>query len=260
MKSILKLSTIITFLIVSLSSCSSDDDNIDPNADINPERFENLEIGNSDFQVPQFNEDLHVDFDYTGKTKVKKVYFDITPMNVKAPKTNEIEWEVSKHLVPEKYYKDQLNPNIHYHMEFDLENLNRKFLEKIRPAEGTYSLKITIVEEDNSESIITREFVVLKKFLEIEIGHDFHTDLGSDELHTDFVYDAGNNTVSEIKYVFWYKEWREGQDVAVGKWASIETIVPNSLYKDQKKPEVHYHLPINPDYPAGTYWLNIYVL
>ncbi|AUP80943.1 hypothetical protein [Flavivirga eckloniae] len=259
MKSILKFSAIITFLIISLSSCSSDDDNLNLEGDINPERFENMEIGSSSFQVPQFSPDLHVDFDYTGKTKVKKIYFDINPINASEPNAGEMEWNVSKHLVPEKYYKDQLNPNIHYHMAFDPANENKDFINKIRPAEGTYNLKITVIEEDNSESLITKEFEVVKKFLEIEIGHDYHTDFGSDKLHTDFMYDAGNNTVSEVKYVLWFKEWRDGENKPIGKWDSVETIVPNSLYQNQKKPEVHYDLPINPDYPKGTYWLNIYV-
>lgn len=259
MKSILKFSAIITFLIISLSSCSSDDDNINLEGDINPERFTNIEIGNSAFQVPQFSSDLHIDFDYTGKTKVKEVYFDINPVNINSPEEGEIEWEVSNYLVPEQYYLDQLNPNIHYHMDFDSENENKSFLEKVRPAQGTYSLKATIVEEDNSESVIIKEFEVVKKFLEIEIGHDFHTDFGSDDLHTDLTYDAGSNTVSEIKYTLWYIEWREGQDVAVGNWDNVETVLPDSLYEGQKIPDVHYDLPIDPEYPKGTYWLNIFV-
>lgn len=256
MKSNFKFLAIITFLGIFLQACSSDDDAIHLDADKNPERFENIEIGNAAFKVPQFNTDLHTQFDYMGSSKAKKIYFDISPISVEEPQTGEVKWQVSNHLIPEDYYAGQLNPHIHYHVYFDPENKN---FPKVRPAEGIYSLKITVVEEDNSESSITKQFEIVKKFLGIEIGHDNEITLGSDELHTEFQYDSGSNTVSEIKYQLWFKEWREGQNVAIGSWDNLIIILPVNLYENQSTPQIHYHMAMNPDAPLGDYWLNIYV-
>lgn len=256
MKSNLKFLAIVTFLGLFLHSCSNDDDSIDINADINPERFENLEIGNTDFKVPQFNPDLHTEFDYTGKNKVKKIYYDINPVNVSDPNTGEVKWQISDYLIPEDYYVGQLNPHIHYHVLFDPTN---ETFPEVRPAKGMYSLKITIVEEDNSESYITKQFEIVKKFSEVEIGDNNHVEIGSDELDTAFKYDTGDNTVSEIKYELWFEEWREEQNVAVGDWDNQIVILPLNLYENQMNPQINYHLPINSDLPLGDYWLNIYV-
>ncbi|MEP1489167.1 MAG: hypothetical protein ABJK28_12130 [Algibacter sp.] len=256
MKTNFKFLAIIAFLGLFLHSCSSDDDTIDPNADKNSERFENIEIGNTDFKVPQYNVDLHTEFDYTGENKVTEIYYDINPINVSEPNDGEAEWLVSGHLVDEGYYAGQLNPHIHYHIYFDPEN---EIFPEVRPAEGTYSLKITVVEEDNSESYITKQFEIVKKFTEVEIGDDNQIVYGSDELDTEFEFDAGNNTVSEIKYELWFEEWREGQNVSAGSWDNIVVVLPEDLYEGQTNPDIHYHLDINPEFPLGDYWLNIYV-
>ncbi|PKV50375.1 hypothetical protein ATE84_2432 [Aquimarina sp. MAR_2010_214] len=257
MKSNLKFLAIIAFLGLFMHSCSSDDDNsIAYNADINPERFENIEIGNTNFKVPQFNPDLHTEFEYTGKSKVKKIYYDINPVNVSEPGVGEAKWQVSDHLIPEKHYAGQLNPHIHYHVFFDPVNEN---FPKIRPAKGIYSLKIRIVEEDNSESLITKEFEIVKKFTGVKIGNDNHIKIGSDELDIEFQYDAESNTVSEIKYQMWFEEWREGQNVPIGDWDNVVIVLPENLYKNQNKPHVKHNMPIEPDSPLGDYWLNIYV-
>ncbi len=256
MKTNLKFLAIIVSLGLFLYSCSSDDDTIDPNADKNSERFENIEIGNTDFKVPQFNPDLHTEFDYTGNSKVTKITYDISPINVEEPNTGEAKWKVSNHLVPKDYYEGKLNPHIHYHVFFDPIN---KYLPKVRPAKGIYSLKITIVEEDNSESYITKQFEIVKKFSEVEIGTNNEMKLGSDALDIKFKYDAGNNTVSEVKYELWFEEWREGQNVAVGKWDNTIVVLPTNLYENQSIPNINFPLEINPDSPLGNYWLNIYV-
>ncbi|GAA3653263.1 hypothetical protein [Flavivirga jejuensis] len=257
MKTNFKFLTIIAFLGLFLHSCSSDDDSAtDLNADKNPERFENIEIGNTDFKVPQFNPDLHTQFDYTGGSKVTKIYYDINPINVEEPNTGEAKWQVSNHLIPEDYYVGQLNPHIHYHVLFDPEN---EIFPKVRPAEGMYSLKVTIVEEDNSESIITKQFEIVKKFSEVEIGTNNEVKTGSDALDVKFKYDAGSNTVSEVKYELWFEEWREGQNVAVGAWDNTIVVLPTNLYENQSIPNINSPLEINPDSPLGDYWLNIYV-
>ncbi|MDO5969445.1 hypothetical protein Q4Q35_06465 [Flavivirga aquimarina] len=256
MKTNFKFLAIIAFLGLFLNSCSSDDDTIDPNADKNPERFENIEIGNTSFEVPQYNVDLHTEFDYTGENKVTKIYYDINPINVSDPNDGEAKWIVSSHLVNEDYYAGQLNPHIHYHIYFDPEN---EIFPEVRPAEGTYSLKITVVEEDNSESIITKQFEIVKKFSEMEIGTNNEVKIGSDALDVKFKYDAGSNTVSEVKYELWFEEWREGQDVAIGEWDNTIIILPTNLYENQSIPNINFPLEINPDSPLGNYWLNIYV-
>ncbi len=255
MKSNLKFLAIIAFLGLFLHSCS-DDDTIDPNADKNPERFENIEIGNSNFEAPQSGIDLHTEFDYTGASRVTQIYFDITPINVSEPNEGEAEWQVSSHLVPENYYEGQLNPHIHYHMFYDSENQN---FPEVRPAKGIYSLKITVVEEDNSESYITKEFKVVKKFSGIKIGTNNQIVYGSDVLHTEFQFDAGNKTVSEIKYKLWFKEWRDGQNVAIGNWDNVVTVLPESLYENQSNPHINYQMALNPEFPVESYWLTIVV-
>lgn len=255
MKSNFKFLGIITFLALFFNSCSNDDD-INFEGDINPERFENVEVGNSDSKVPQFNTDLHTVFEYTGKTKVNKIYYDINPVSVSEPNTGEIKWQVSNYLIPEEYYEGQLNPHVHYHVFFD--PINENFPET-RPSKGTYSLKITVIEEDNSESTITKEFEVVKKFTAVQIGNDNKIELGSSELPTHFNYDAGSNFVSEIQYEIWFEEWREGQNVAIGSWDNIKMALPINLYENQNNPQIDYNMSINPDFPAGRYWLNIYV-
>jgi hypothetical protein len=256
MKTNFKLFAIALFLGLFLHACTSDDEELDINADVNPERFENIEIGNAAFDVPQYNVDLHTEFDYTGKSKVTKIYYDINPISVNEPNEGEAEWQVSSHLVAEDYYAGQLNPHIHYHIYFDPEN---EIFPEVRPAEGTYSLKITVVEEDNSESVITKEFEIVKKFSEVEIGDDNEVKYGSDEIHTEFYYDAGDNTLSEVKYELWFEEWREGQNVSVGDWDSIVVVLSDDLYENQSNPHIHYHMDFNPEFPIGSYWLNIYV-
>ncbi|NJB83600.1 hypothetical protein [Wenyingzhuangia aestuarii] len=256
MKPKFKFLALIVFLGLSLQSCSSDDNNIDENVDLNQEKFENIEIGNTDFKVPQFNPDLHTQFDYTGERKVTKIYYDINPVNVEEPNTGEVKWQVSNHLVDEDYYAGQLNSHIHYHVFFDPEN---ELFPKVRPAKGVYSLKITIVEEDNSTSSITKQFEIVKKFSEVKLGNNNQVEYGSDELHTEFEFDAGANTVSEVKYELWFEEWREGQNVAVGDWDTIVIVLPKSLYENQNKPHVHYHMDVDTELPVGDYWLNIYV-
>jgi len=256
MKLKFKLLAIIVFLGIFLHSCDNNDDTLDYGTDINPERFENIEIGNGDFKVPQFNTDLHIQFDYNGKSKVKKMYFDINPIDVSEPASNEGKWTVTNYLVPEKYYKEQINPHVHHHVYFDP---NNKHFPLLRPSKGIYSLKITVVEEGNSESVITKEFEIVKKFSDVEIGHDNQIEYGNNELHTEFTYDGGNNTISEIKYELWFEEWRNDKNVPVGSWDKELIVLPKELYENKKDPNIHYHLPINPEFPIGGYWLNIYV-
>lgn len=256
MKTNFKFLAIVAFVGVFLNSCSKDDDPIDPNADKNPERFSNIEIGNADSRVPQLNVDLHTVFDYTGNNKVKKIYYDINPVHVGEPGDREVKWHLSDHLVSEDNYAGQINPHIHYHIYFDPNNLHAP---AARPVEGTYSLKITVIEEDNSESYITKEFEVVKKFYDVEVGHDNVVEAGSDDLHIEFEYDAGSNTVSDMKFELWFEEWRDGQNVPKGSWDKVVVEVAKNLYENQINPHIHSHMPINPDFPVGDYWLNIYV-
>tara|TARA_R110002049_G_C9143182_1_gene559776 strand:- start:807 stop:1637 length:831 start_codon:yes stop_codon:yes gene_type:complete len=255
MKHISKL-LFFTISLLFFASCSSDDDTLDPQGDINPERFGGLEIGNAAFKVPQANPDLHIQFDYTGKQKVTEVYFDIESVNIKTPVGDEVDWLISDYLVPKSYYEGQINPHVHYHILFDE---NNEFFPTTRPAEGIYKLTITMVEEDGSESRISKEFEVVKRFVDVEVGHDGQVHYGSDELHVEFEYEGGDHTVIEIMFELWFEEWREGQTVPVGSWDNIRHTLPEDLYENSKNPHIHYHMSINPELPLGTYWLNIYV-
>ncbi|MBC9797205.1 hypothetical protein [Sinomicrobium weinanense] len=254
--SFLHLSFFMT-LFVLLTSCSNDDDNIsDSGDDINADRFTGLEIGNSSFEIPQATTDLHVEFDYEGESQVESIRFEISPVDVESPGKGEVAWDVPDYEVPSSYYEGQINPHIHHHVYFDPEN--GKF-PKVRPAVGTYRFKAIVTESNGTESSIAREFNVVKKFEDIEIGHEGKVEEGSDDLHTEFGYNAGDNVVEDIRLEIWFVEWREGQNVAPGEWDKVDHILPENMYKGQKNPFIHYHLPIEPEYPQGDYWLNIYV-
>ncbi|WP_318343518.1 hypothetical protein [Flagellimonas baculiformis] len=256
MKQTVRLFLLAMIPLIFLTSCSSDDDVLDPQGDINPERFENLEIGNAAFKVPQANPDLHIQFDYTGEQKVTEVYFEIESVNIKNPVGDEVDWLISNYLVPKSYYEGQINPHVHYHILFDQ---NNEFFPATRPAEGVYKLTITMIEEDGSESRLSKEFEVVKRFFEVEVGHDGHVHYGSDELHVEFEYQGGDNTVNEIMFELWFEEWREGQNVPVGSWDNIRHTLPADLYENSNTPHIHYHMSIDPEFPVGNYWLNIYV-
>lgn len=249
-------SAILFFVSLLIISCS-DEDNIPETFDenINTERFKSMELGNSDFVLPQSNVDVHIEFDYEGTSKVSKIYFDVEAFDVPKVKTGELIWELKNHLVPVDSYEGQLNPHIHYHVYFDEEN---KYTPSFTPAEGVYKFKITVEHEDGTKSAITKKLHIIQKFKDLEIGDNNSIAFGKDELHTEFEYVSGNNTVTEIKYEFWFKEWREGQNVEVGKWDKVISVLPKELYEGVKNPHIHYHYDLIPGVPVGSYWLNIY--
>lgn len=249
---------VVAFLSLAIVSCS-DEEIVPKNTfeeNVNTERFTGIELGNSDFVLPQSNVDLHIEFDYAGTSKVTKIYLDAIAHAVPKVNSGEIAWELTQHLIPVERYQGQLNPHVHYHVYFDEEN---KYSPSFKPAEGIYKFKITVEHEDGSKSAITKELNIIQKFKHLEIGENRVVALGTDELHTDFEYVSGNNTVTEIKYELWFKEWREGQNVEVGKWDKVVTILPANLYEGIKNPDIHYHYDLIPGSPAGGYWLNIYV-
>lgn len=238
-------------------SCN-DDDNLPETFDenINSERFKDLELGNSSFVLPQSNVDIHIEFDYSGTSKVTKIYFDAEPLRINTVKTGEVAWQLKNHIVPVDRYQGQLNPHIHYHVYFDEEN---KYNPSFKPAEGIYKFIITVEHEDGTKSRITKQLHIIQKFKNLEVGNNKVVALGKDELHTEFEYVSGVNTVTEIKYELWYKEWRQGQNVAVGKWDKIVSVLPKNLYEGVKNPDIHYHFDLIQGSPVGEYWLNIYV-
>ncbi|WP_440120862.1 hypothetical protein [Tenacibaculum sp. Ill] len=249
--------TAILFFVSLLIISCSDEDNIQNTFEenINPERFKSIELGNSDFVLPQSNVDVHIQFDYEGTSKVSKIYFDVEAADVTNIKPGELIWELKNHLVPVDRYQGQLNPHIHYHVYFDEDN---KYSPSFTPAEGVYNFKITVEHEDGTKSIITKKLHIIQKFKDLEIGDNNSIAFGKDELHTEFEYVSGNNTVTEIKYEFWFEEWREGQNVEVGKWDKVINVLPKELYEGVKNPHIHYHYDLIPGAPVGSYWLNIY--
>ncbi len=255
MKNTIKFLKVLVLTIL-VSSCSSDDDAVNTfGENVNSERFTGIELGNSDFVLPQTNVDVHVEFDYAGTSKVTKIVFDVMPNNVPNIKTGEVAWELKEHVVPVDKYEGQLNPHIHYHVYFDEDS---KYEPTIKPAEGIYDFKITVQHEDGTTSKVTKQMHIIQKFMHLEVGHDQTTKFGTNELHTDFEYNSGNNAVKEIRYQLWFEEWRTGQNVEVGKWDNIITILPEALYKGIKNPDVHYDLQLPEGAPIGGYWLNIY--
>ncbi|WP_103072540.1 hypothetical protein [Aquimarina sediminis] len=246
---------ILFFLSLFIISCDNDDDAIIFDENINQVRFTGIELGNSQLVLPQSNVDIHTEFDYAGTSKVTKIFFDVIPFDVPNVREGETAWELTDHLVPVERYEGQLNPHIHYHVYFDEEN---KYDPSITPAEGVYKFKITVEHEDGSKSAITKELHIIQKFKNMKIGDNNVVALGTDKLPTSYEYLSGNNTVTEIKYQLWFEEWREGQNVEVGKWDNIEVILPENLYKGIKNPNIQYNFDLIKGSPAGGYWLNIY--
>ncbi|MFC5046587.1 hypothetical protein ACFSTE_02820 [Aquimarina hainanensis] len=258
MKRSIKFLSVLILSIVFCTSCSNDDDGgntFDENQ--NAERFSGIEIGNAAYKVPRSNVDVHMEFDYEGAKKVDKIYLDITPVSTPNMQEGEVAWEVKDHLIPlSSDYQGKLNPHIHYHVYFDPDN---KYEPKIKVAQGTYKLKITVIEEDKSKSVITKEFEIVQKFFGTKVAEQSILAAGSVSLPTEFTYDSGANTVDEIAYELWFEEWREGQNVAPGKWDKINVVLPADLYKGKVSPKVVYELPMNVEFPENGYWLNIYV-
>ncbi|WP_233898236.1 hypothetical protein [Tenacibaculum piscium] len=247
---------ISTFFIISCNNEDPTPDSFEEN--INTERFKGLELGNASFIMPQSSPDVHVEFDYTGTSKVTKISFDVASHNVTKVNKDEIIWELKNHLVPVKNYENQLNPHIHYHLLFGFDEKDKEN-PLLKPATGVYNFKITIEHQDGTKSIITKKLSILQKFKDLEIGENNTVNFGEDEIHTEFEYISEPNTVTEIKYELWFKEWRTDQKVAIGKWNNVVTILPKNLYEGVKNPHIHYHYDLLPESSKQEYWLNIYV-
>lgn len=261
MKNTFKTITVL-FLSLFIASCSKEDDNINETEpdktvkeNVNEERFSKLEIGSTQLTIPQSGGDTHVNFNYQGKKKVTKITFDVTPIEIKSVGKNEFKWEVSDHLVPTKYYENQLNPNVHYHLAYKETETNPE----ARPAQGTYKFKITVEEEDGTKSMITKTVTVALKFKNLEVGENGIVALGSEDVHIEYEYLSAPNTVSKITHKIWFKEWRENQDVEIGKWNSIEADIDKTKFEGVKNPEIHSHFDLIENSPSGTYWAVIYV-
>ncbi|WP_422090285.1 hypothetical protein [Tenacibaculum ovolyticum] len=256
MKNIFKTATLLlaTFFII---SCSDNETLVKKFAEnINPENFEGIELGNSDLILPQSNVDVHIEFDYSGTSKVTKIYFDVEALNVPKVNHGELIWDLRNHLVPVERYEGQLNPHIHYHVYFDEEN---RYTPSFKPAEGIYNFKITVEHEDGTKSIVTKQLNIIQKFKQLEVGENNSIVFGNDVLPTKFEYVSEPNIVTEITYELWFEEWRAGQNVAIGKWDKVIKIVPKELYEGVKNPQISYVLDLISGSPKGGYWLNIYV-
>lgn len=262
MKNTLLKMVVLLLPVLFIISCDNDDTPIKPSFDknIHAERFKGLELGNSKFVLPQSNVDIHIEFDYKAKSKVTKIFFDVIPYKISKVKEGQVAWTLKKYLVPEERYKGELNPHIHYHVYFDEKSKHKPAL---RPAEGIYKFKITVEHEDGSKSAITKEMHIIQKFKNMKIGNNKTLAFGKTKLDTEFEYVSGSNTVKEIKYQVWFKEWRsgqkrEGKEVKIGGWNNVTTILPKELYFGKKNPKIKYTLDMLEGSPKGKYWLNIY--
>ena len=262
-----KIKFLVLFLMgaLAITSCNKDDDETSDvfTENKNESYFSGLEIGTKDFIVPQSNADIHVEFDYEGKSKVSKIFIDIISKDIKPIKGNEIDYKLEKHLVSSEKHVGSLNAHIHHHIYYDNSEKNKYTPENI-PAEGTYLFKVTVEHEDNSKSFITKEFQIIKKIKNIN-AEDFNSvSFGDKDLHTEFDYVSGENTVSSIKYYLWFKEWREGKlrdgkEVKIGGWNNIERILPKNLYEGTKNPHIHYHMDLPEGLPAGRCSLIVHI-
>lgn len=229
---------------------------------INPERFTDLEIGTSQLILPQSGSDAHVDFKYKGNSKVTKITFDIVPEHIHNVGANEFMWEVKNHVAPDKYYKGQLKPHVHYHVKYKETEANPE----ARPAEGEYLFKITVEHEDGTKSAITKEVRVVKKFKNLEIGNNFVVAYAAKEMHVEYQYLTGNTTVAKIVHRIWFKEWRtgqkdsEGKDIKKGDYNTIDFVVPETEFKGKKDPMIHIHHDLLEGMPKDkNYFFAIYV-
>lgn len=267
MKNTFKIAVAFVLSLI-IVSCTKDDDNpIDKfTKNVNAKLFSDIEIGNSEYILPYASEDAHIEFEFEGTgSKVTKIMLNTLPLNVSKVEANEVKWELN-HTVPAKYYQGQVNPHLHYHIHYEKNAAGKS----IKPAVGTYLFKITITHEDGSISAITKKVTVVKKFKNVEVkvmeegDHDGHEHRKTEEhhhkeLHIDYEYDAGNNTVTKIEHVLVFKEWRTGQSVAVGKKNKLSVVVPEAKFKGAKNPHIHEHIELMEGIPNGEYVLVILV-
>lgn len=226
---------------------------------IHPERFTDLEIGNSKFVMIQANKDMHVNFKLKGgKSKVTKITLDVEPYDVHHPKAGELEWKLKGYVIPQKKYEGQLEPNIHYHLHYNKKGETKKL------AVGVYKFRIVVEHEDGTKSAITKKFTVVKKFNGIEVGENDSrkVKLGAKDLHFEYQYLAEAGTIEKITHKIWFIEWRKNQvrpdGKKVTKYNFIEQALPATKHQT-KDPKVHEHIDLLKDFPKGTYYLEINV-
>lgn len=252
---------VVLFLSLFIASCSKNDDDettIQPDPfekNINEDRFSKMEIGSSQFIIPKSAPDTHIEFDYKGDSKVTKITLDVVPTDVKVVSNNEFKWTLTNHIVPAKHYEDQINPHIHYHIGYEELDTNPN----AKPAEGTYKFRIIVDHEDGSKSAITKMVKVMLKFNNLEVGEDSVVKLGDKKVHLEYEYISTPNTVSKIIHKLWFKEWREDQDVEIGKWNNIEVIIDKKEFEGIINPKIHTHFDLIKNSPAGKYWATVYV-
>lgn len=229
---------------------------------IHTEHFTGLEIGSVQMILPQSGGDAHIDFKYKGESKIKKITFDVKPVHVDNIGANEFKWELKNHVVPDKYYKGKLEAQIHYHVEYEATKKNPK----ARPAQGEYKFRIIVEHEDGTKSAITKEFKVMEKFKNVEVGKNAVVAFGSEEIHVEYQYVTGSTTIAKIVHRIWFKEWRtgqknsEGKEIKVGSWNKIDFNIAETAFKGKKDPNIHAHHDLIANMPKGKgYWLTIYV-
>lgn len=229
---------------------------------IHTEHFTGLEIGSAQMILPQSGGDAHIDFKYKGDSKITKIIFDVKPVHVDNVGTNEFKWELKNHVVPKKYYEGKLEAQVHYHIEYEETKTNPK----ARPAQGEYKFRIIVEHEDGTKSAITKEFKVMEKFKNVEVGKDLVVAYGSKEIHVEYQYVTGNSTVDKIVHRIWFKEWRAGQkdsngnEIKVDDWNKIDFNVAEAEFKGKKDPNIHAHHDLIANMPKGKeYYFTIYV-
>lgn len=246
MKNTIKIATFF-FLSLFIASCTKDNDIVESfEKNANETRFKELEIGH-DFTLSQSNDDVHIDFDYEGKSKITKITFDVKPVEIAKVNKGEVKWELKSHVVPDKYYKGKLNAHVHYH--FHLEDANEK---KITPAVGTYHFRITVEHEDKSKSYITKKIKIAKgdgfdknihteHFTGLEIGSaQFIIPQSGSDAHIDFEYKGESKITKIIFDVMPEHVHKIGTNEF--KWELKNYVVPEKIYKGKLNATIHYHV------------------
>lgn len=253
---------IIIFMGLSVVSCS-DDEPVKPPKDpfvknINQERFTKLEIGNLDLETLQSATNMHVNFTFVGgKSNFTKITLDIEPVKVGTPKKGEKVWKLKNYVINEKKYKGQKNPKLHYHLHYNKKGETHKI------APGIYRIRVVVDHEDKSQSAVTKNFTVLKKFEGFKVGENDSrkVKLGAKEIKFEYKILTNTKNIESIKYKFWFKEWRKNQirpdGKKAGKYNYVEYPVAKGKYEGKTNPVVKDRIALKPEYKKGKYYVGI---
>lgn len=226
---------------------------------INSERFTNLEIGNLELEALQSATHMHVNFTFVGgKSEFKKITLDIEPINVDSPKAGEVKWNVKEYVIDKEKYEGQVNPKLHYHLSYNKEGETKKI------AQGDYKIRILVEHKDGTQSAITKNFAIIKRFDGIEIGENNSrkVELGAKDVHFKYQYLAEAGAVEKILHRLYFLEWRKNQIRPDGKAVTKNNFIEEDFPKEkhqEKNPKIQGRFELLKEFKEGKYFLEISV-